>query len=39
MIYVKKKLTKSFKINFGLGLSNIIEFHNFVVLIKSVFEF
>ena len=39
MIYVKKKLTESFIINFGLVLSNIIELHNFLVLIKSIFEF
>ena len=38
MIYVKKKLTKSFKINFGLWLSNVIEFNDFLTLIKSVFE-
>lgn len=39
MIYVKKKLTESFIINFGLVLSNIIELYNFLVLIKSIFEF
>ena len=38
MIYVKKKLKKSFKINFGLWLSNVIEFNGFLTLIKSIFE-
>ena len=39
MIYVKKKLTKSFKINFGLWLFNVIEFYEFLILIKLILRF
>ena len=39
MIYVKKKLITSFKINFSLWLSNVIDFYNSLPLIKSLFEF
>ena len=36
-IYVNNKLTKSFKINFDIWYSNVIEFYNFLVLIKLIF--
>ena len=39
MIYVKKKITKLFKINFSLRLSNVIDFHHFLALIKSHLKF
>ena len=39
IIYVNKKLIKSFKVNFGMQLSNNIEFHDFLILIKLIFEF
>ena len=39
MIYVKKKLTQSFKINFDQWLSNVVEFYDFLILIKSISKF
>ena len=38
MIYVKK-LIKSFNMNFGKWIFNVIEFYDFLILIKSSFEF
>ena len=35
----EKKLVKSFKMNFGLYRFNVIEFHDFLVLIKSVLNY
>ena len=39
MIYVKKKLVKWFRINFDLWFSNVIKFHNFLILIKFIFNY
>ena len=39
MILCKEKITRSFKINFGLLLSIVIKFYDFIVLIKLGFEF
>ena len=38
-IYIKKKLPQTCKINVGLWLTNVIEFYDFLILVKSVFEF
>ena len=39
MIYVKKKLVKWFRINFDLWFSNVIKFHNFLILIKFILNY
>ena len=43
MIMYKEKLAKSFKMNFNLWLSSVnligFDFHDFLILIESIFEF
>ena len=39
MIICKEKTSQDIQMNFGVCHSNVSEFHDFIVLTKSVFNF